>query len=425
MSLPTSPPTGADTGAVTGPASLARWTFRPGPWTAALGRVSVVGPADLTPRIAAAWAVDAAGGSTGEVLGALLPGGLADLESVSDLAVVVREPDRVVVLVRGALRVHARGGVGGDRVCEGAGTLTWVEHTLIEPAELTVELPAADADDAPVTPEYAVPAGLVRVAALRWGLAPAAAPAAATAVVPPPLPEPEPEPESAPEPAPEPARDAAADPLSSPLSSLTDAGFAPPFPEDPTVPPALPPLPVVPPPPPSVDGPDDEPPTEALPAVPPAPPGPDDVASPDHDGLTQIGASPTPAPPDPLAGPGPVPGTVVARIQVNDGEPIDIDRAVLVGRAPEARQLGDGVLPRLLPVPSPMQEISSTHLEIRPGTGPDHGSAVATDLGSTNGTVVVLPGLPPEELRPGVAWQLVPGAVINLGDGVMIHVLRP
>jgi len=76
-------------------------------------------------------------------------------------------------------------------------------------------------------------------------------------------------------------------------------------------------------------------------------------------------------------------------------------------------------------VPSPNQEISSTHLEIRPGSGVDHGSAVVTDLGSTNGTVVVQPGLPPESLQPGIAVQLIPGAVIDLGDGVSIQVGNP
>ena len=32
------------------------------------------------------------------------------------------------------------------------------------------------------------------------------------------------------------------------------------------------------------------------------------------------------------------------------------------------------------------------------------------------------PGLPAEDLRPGIAVQLVPGAIIDLGDGVTIQV---
>ena len=92
---------------------------------------------------------------------------------------------------------------------------------------------------------------------------------------------------------------------------------------------------------------------------------------------------------------------------------------------PEARRSASADQPRLVTVPSPHQEISSTHLEIRPGSGADHGAAVVTDLGSTNGTVLVQPGLPPEELQPGIAVQLVPGAVVDLGDGVSIQVTTP
>jgi hypothetical protein len=43
-------------------------------------------------------------------------------------------------------------------------------------------------------------------------------------------------------------------------------------------------------------------------------------------------------------------------------------------------------------------------------------------MGSTNGTVLVQPGLSPEDLQPGMPVQLLPGAVIDLGDGVTIHV---
>ena len=112
----------------------------------------------------------------------------------------------------------------------------------------------------------------------------------------------------------------------------------------------------------------------------------------------------------------------VARLTFSSGEVVEVDRAVIVGRAPEARRFTSTEQPRLITVPSPNQEISSTHLEIRPGAGADHGSAVATDLGSTNGTVLQQPGLPSEDLKPGIAVQLIPGAIIDLGDGVTIQV---
>jgi hypothetical protein len=117
-----------------------------------------------------------------------------------------------------------------------------------------------------------------------------------------------------------------------------------------------------------------------------------------------------------------VPASAVARLLFSSGEVVDVDRVVVVGRAPEAGRSASSDEPLLVTVPSPHQEISSAHLEIRPGAGADHGSAVVTDLGSTNGTVLQQPGLPPEDLRPGIAVQLVPGAVIDLGDGVTIQV---
>lgn len=156
------------------------------------------------------------------------------------------------------------------------------------------------------------------------------------------------------------------------------------------------------------------------------------VAALDHDGLTR---PPADDPADLLrrhepgiggqpAAP-PVTASPVARLVLPDGEIVDVDRSVLIGRAPDpARVVTDGE-PRVVTVDSPRQEVSSTHLEIRPGSGADHGAAVATDLGSTNGSVLVQPGLPPEDLRPGVTVQLVPGAVVDLGDGVRIEVVDP
>jgi hypothetical protein len=181
----------------------------------------------------------------------------------------------------------------------------------------------------------------------------------------------------------------------------------------------------------STPEPDLGPATEAMaPPPPPAPPeAPSDPGDDDHDGMTRTGG-PEPAAYEPPGIPGqpPAPSIVsrpVARLVLSNGETVEVDRAVIIGRAPEARRFPSAEQPRLVTVPSPQQEISSTHLEIRPGSGADHGSAVATDLGSTNGTVLVQPGLPPEDLQPGIAVQLIPGAILDLGDGVTIQVLNP
>lgn len=155
---------------------------------------------------------------------------------------------------------------------------------------------------------------------------------------------------------------------------------------------------------------------------------PAEPAGQDHDGHTNAGIAPPaelgrqhpglpgdPPPPSHVA-------TAVAKLIFSSGEVVDVDRPVIVGRAPEARQFTVTEQPHLVTVPSPNQEISSTHLEIRPGSGADSGTATVTDLGSTNGSVLVQPGLDPEDLQPGIAVSLLPGAIIDLGDSVTIQV---
>ncbi|VXA96498.1 FHA domain-containing protein [Nocardioides sp. AX2bis] len=112
-------------------------------------------------------------------------------------------------------------------------------------------------------------------------------------------------------------------------------------------------------------------------------------------------------------------------LRVSDGREVVVDAVVVVGRSPGPRDRHAGAPPRMLRLESPQQEISGTHLEVRPGTGPDAGAAVVTDLGSTNGTVVEHVDGPPEALVPGVGVALGPGAVVHVGDGVTLTLLGP
>jgi hypothetical protein len=118
------------------------------------------------------------------------------------------------------------------------------------------------------------------------------------------------------------------------------------------------------------------------------------------------------------------PGSSVARISLSTGEELEVFGPIVIGRAPNPDRV-EAEDPTLVAVPSPSKEISSTHLDIRPGTGIDLGLAVATDLNSTNGSIVMHPGLGPRTLRPGVAEPLFPGTVIDLGDGLTIQVATP
>jgi hypothetical protein len=43
---------------------------------------------------------------------------------------------------------------------------------------------------------------------------------------------------------------------------------------------------------------------------------------------------------------------------------------------------------------------------------------LVTDLNSTNGTLVTLPGHEPQQLRPGEPMLIQPGAVVTLADGI-------
>ena len=350
-------------------------SYRPGDWYAVFGaQVTVLLPPSEKPRVAAVWELVDAGAGFDETLDRLISGGLRQLPGFvllgsidGETKIVVRGPARAVLTI-----------ADGPVVLEGAEATTWVERSLRGVIGIEVMVPgdsAGAAEDGAAGPELPIDCGLVRVAGFRE-------PAYADA--------PAPQAETAPEP---------------------------PTPTPPSTGPILPP-PLLPPPPPLPPAPSGELPTDLVPAL-------------DHDGLTHAGepGADALAPPRPgIPGQPPAPDVTarpVARLVLPDGERVDVDRVVVVGRAPEARRFSPGEEPRLVTVPSPQQEISATHLEVRPGSGADHSAAVVTDLGSTNGTVLVQPGLRPETLIPGVAVQLLPGAVIDLGDGVTIQVDNP
>src|SRR5690625_2679390 len=108
----------------------------------------------------------------------------------------------------------------------------------------------------------------------------------------------------------------------------------------------------------------------------------------------------------------------VATLAISTGQQILLDRTALLGRAPESQRFEGPVAPHLVAVPSPQQDISRTHVEITPEG--DH--VVITDLYSTNGTVVTLPGSEPRRLHPGESTPVGQGAVVDLGDGVTVQV---
>ena len=125
----------------------------------------------------------------------------------------------------------------------------------------------------------------------------------------------------------------------------------------------------------------------------------------------------------PIAPQGPqlLPRPVLAVLRASDGSTAEVDRAVLVGRAPSA-QRSSARTPRLMTVPSPGHDISRTHLEV----APEGWSVVVTDLHSTNGTILVRPGGPTgSRCRAGEAVPVELGSVMELGDGISVLVDFP
>lgn len=105
-------------------------------------------------------------------------------------------------------------------------------------------------------------------------------------------------------------------------------------------------------------------------------------------------------------------------VRVGPGDSIELDTPIVVGRKPTLPRVESGILPRLVAVPSPEQEVSSTHLRIEQSGD----AVVVTDLRSTNGTVIVRPGGASSRLRPGESTVVLHGTVVQIGDGNIIEI---
>jgi hypothetical protein len=119
--------------------------------------------------------------------------------------------------------------------------------------------------------------------------------------------------------------------------------------------------------------------------------------------------------------PAPVEPKPVFRVLFPDGAEVALDVTVYVGRKPSIPRIHAGQEPRLVTLASPGKELSATHLELKVVGG----AVVASDMRSTNGTVVQLPGAAPRTLIRGESAVVVPGTRIDLGDGAVLDILPP
>ncbi|WDH79205.1 FHA domain-containing protein [Microbacterium esteraromaticum] len=195
-------------------------------------------------------------------------------------------------------------------------------------------------------------------------------------------------------------------------------GVASPPPAPPVAPPPAPPAPAA-----SAPFPTIAPP---LPPAPPAPSAP--VGLGDHDGATislaearRLRAEGSLAPADPEAPTEMIPtvdepAAAHGTARLSTGQVVELDRTVIIGRRPRTTRASGESMPHLVAVDSPQQDISRSHLEIRP----EGDSVVVIDLRTTNGSTLIRPGTDPVRLHPGEPTLVLGGDVVDLGDGVTV-----
>jgi hypothetical protein len=151
--------------------------------------------------------------------------------------------------------------------------------------------------------------------------------------------------------------------------------------------------------------------------------GPTGARPGDHDGSTIMRADLAvyrqAAPPREAA----VGTSTVARLLLSTGEVIEVldNAGVVIGRRPQVDRVAGAALPLMVTVPSPNSDISRSHLRLDAVDG----RVRATDLRSTNGTVLTEVDGTATHLVAGDARAVHPGDVLAVGDGITITVLEP
>lgn len=375
--------------------------------------------------IATLWRQLDEGRGLAAVLEALTGAFGTSLAAIPAFAVALREGDNLRVAVRGSLEVVVRSAVG-DETVSGAGVTTWSERLVTGATGATLRLAGVDgAADLPIRD------GVVRASAVVLGgddedaaPSPASAPSAAaqpaviTTGVPSALSETLLPQDSTLSDAPsrtaptETDAATAADasgPVDTPGEGVTtghDLLFGATVMR-----------------PPAADEADLDEEFEPTAVVPPA-----EVLG-DHDGATisvaearalraaaeSSDAAPVDSAPPPLAPPRP---GAIGRLRLSNGQVVTLDRTVVIGRRPRSTRVTGTDLPHLVAVDSPQQDISRSHLEVRA----EGDSIVVTDLHTTNGTTLLRAGADPVRLHPGERTIVIPGDVVDLGDGITVTV---
>jgi len=359
--------------------------YRPGDWQVVVEETGVIAvPADAaTERIAQLSRMLQEGApALTRVIDVLSGGSITDLGS---FAVALTGPDGIRFAVRGAVDVRLAGG----EPFSGADVTTWSERYVADARGFEIALDGSATDA-----QYPIRSGVVLAGAIRFGELGAQAPAEVDV---------------------QPEDEQPADELAVQQTLIpSDLTLAP----EPTEDAAQPPSAAV---------------TDATVVPAPAPP----VATPsvlppatgmgDHDGATislaearrlraERGAA-ADAPTEVLTAVDEPATASTGRIHLSTGQVIELDRTVIIGRRPRSTRASGSTMPHLVALESPQQDISRSHLEIRP----ESDSVVVIDLHTTNGSTLLRPGADPVRLHPGEQTLVLDGDTVDLGDGVTVR----
>jgi pSer/pThr/pTyr-binding forkhead associated (FHA) protein len=104
-------------------------------------------------------------------------------------------------------------------------------------------------------------------------------------------------------------------------------------------------------------------------------------------------------------------------MNLSSGDRVPLDRDIVLGRAPSVTDSQPSLRPHVVQLAGAGDDISRTHLRITL----EGWHVQAVDLGSTNGTIVTLPGQQPVRLRPHDPFTIVPGTLVSLADEVTLR----
>jgi hypothetical protein len=109
-----------------------------------------------------------------------------------------------------------------------------------------------------------------------------------------------------------------------------------------------------------------------------------------------------------------IPRPTLGQLRLSTGGVVPLDRPAFLGRNPQVPTGYAAEQPNLVRLPDPDKDVSGQHLEV----SLDYWNVLVRDLGSTNGTEVILPGEMPVVLRANDPVIIEPGTRVVLAGTI-------